>query len=77
VAGRAARTVATLAVALGLPLRRGESGELDPATADLVLRRDRARARSDWAEADAVRAELESTGWLVEDAAGGTRVRRR
>ncbi len=76
-AGRAARTVATLAGALGLPLRRGEGGELDPVTADLVLRRDRARARSDWAEADAVRAELESTGWLVEDAAGGTRVRRR
>lgn len=76
-AARAARTVATLAGALGLPLRRGEGGELDPVTADLVLRRDRARARSDWAEADAVRAELESTGWLVEDAAGGTRVRRR
>ena len=56
---------------------RGEGGEVDPATAALVLRRDSARARRDWAEADAVRAELESTGWLVEDAAGGTRVRRR
>ncbi len=77
VAGRAARTVATLAGALGLPLRGGEGGEVDPATAALVLRRDSARARRDWAEADAVRAELESTGWLVEDAAAGTRVRRR
>ncbi len=76
-ARRAARTVATLAGALGLPLRRGESTEVDPVTADLVLRRDRARERRDWAEADAVRAELESDGWLVEDAAGGTRVRRR
>ncbi len=76
-AERAARTVATLAGALGLPLRRAEGGEIDPVTADLVLRRDRARERRDWAEADAVRAELESAGWLVEDAPGGTRVRRR
>jgi len=77
VARRAARTLATLAGALGLPLHRGEGTEVDPVTADLVLRRDRARERRDWVEADAVRAELESAGWLVEDAAGGTRVRRR
>ncbi len=75
-AERSARTAATLAGALGLPLRSA-GGEIDPVTADRVLRRDRARAEGDWAEADALRTELESAGWVVEDTPEGTRVRRR
>ncbi len=75
-AARSARTAALLAGALGLPLHR-DGGEVDPLTADRVLRRDRARAAGDWAEADALRTELESAGWVVEDTTEGTRVRRR
>ena len=44
---------------------------------DLVRRRDEARAARDWTSADALRAELEGAGWLVEDGAEGTRIRRR
>ena len=43
----------------------------------LVVARDEARAARDWARADALRAELEAAGWLVEDSAEGTRIRRR
>jgi len=76
-AGTAARTAALLAGALGLRLR-GEGGtDVDDASADLVRQRDEARAGKDWARADALRADLEAAGWLVEDGAGGTRIRRR
>ena len=77
VAARAARTASLLAGALGLALRAGDGDEVDEAAADLVRRRDAARAAREWAEADALRAELEAAGWLVEDSAGGTRIRRR
>jgi cysteinyl-tRNA synthetase len=76
-ASRAATTVAFLCAALGLRLRARLDVEIDPATADLVARRDRARADRDWDEADALRGELESAGWVVEDSPRGTRVRRR
>jgi cysteinyl-tRNA synthetase len=76
-AQRAARTVALLCAALGLPLRRGAGGEIDAASAALVQRRDQARAERNFAEADALRSELERTGWLVEDGLDGTRIRRR
>jgi cysteinyl-tRNA synthetase len=75
-AARAARTAAHLAAALGLRLRAG-GDVLDPTTADRVRRRDEARAARDWAAADALRDELEADGWVVEDSAEGTRVRRR
>jgi cysteinyl-tRNA synthetase len=42
-----------------------------------VRTRDESRAAKDWARADALRAELEAAGWLVEDSAEGTRIRRR
>jgi len=76
-AQRVARTVALLCAALGLPLRRGAGGEIDAASAALVQRRDQARAERNFAEADALRSELERAGWLVEDGPDGTRIRRR
>jgi cysteinyl-tRNA synthetase len=75
-AARAARTAGLLAAALGLRLGGG-SAEVDDDAADLVRRRDDARAARDWPLADALRAELEAAGWLVEDSAEGTRIRRR
>jgi cysteinyl-tRNA synthetase len=76
-AARDAATAALLAAALGLPLRAGTGDEGDEAAAGLVRARDEARAARDWARADALRDELEAAGWLVEDGAEGTRIRRR
>jgi cysteinyl-tRNA synthetase len=75
-AGRAAATVALLCGALGLGLRTADGGEIDPATAELVRRRDEARADRRFAEADELRTELEQAGWVVADSAEGTRIRR-
>jgi cysteinyl-tRNA synthetase len=74
---RAARTVALLCGALGLPLRGRVEVELDADTAELVQRRDEARAGGDWALADALRQQLEASGWVVEDGPVGTRIRPR
>ena len=76
-ADRAARTAGLLAAALGLRLRADTGVEVDDAAAGMVRERDEARAARDWARADALRAELEASGWLVEDSAEGTRIRRR
>ncbi|HVX23487.1 MAG TPA: cysteine--tRNA ligase [Acidimicrobiales bacterium] len=70
-----ARTAAVLCAALGLPLRAA-ADELDEATRRLVAARDEARAARDWARADAIRDELVNGGWIVEDGADGTTVRR-
>ena len=61
--------------ALGLALAPGEEA-LDSHVASLVAERDAARARRDWAKADAIRAELQGLGYVVEDTPAGTRVRR-
>jgi cysteinyl-tRNA synthetase len=74
---QSARTAAVLVGALGVRLAGSDNGEIDGTAADLVRRRDAARAAKEWAEADALRAELEAAGWLVEDSAEGTRIRRR
>ena len=76
-AGRAARTAAVLAGALGLRIGAVAGDEVDDAAAALVAARDEARVVRDWARADALRAALEADGWLVEDSAEGTRIRRR
>jgi len=76
-AGRRARTAALLCAVLGLDLRPGAGDEVDAGTADLVRRRDEARSARLWDEADALRGQLEASGWLVEDGADGTRIRRR
>jgi cysteinyl-tRNA synthetase len=66
-----------LCAALGLPLGGGSAPEVDEVSADLVRRRDEARAARDFAQADALRSELERAGWVVEDGPEGTRIRRR
>src|SRR5664279_5506710 len=76
VARRAAATVALLCAALGLRFRSDEGSEVDESSAELVRLRDEARAAKDWARADALRGELESAGWSVEDGPAGTRIRR-
>jgi cysteinyl-tRNA synthetase len=73
---RVAMTVAVLCGALGLALRTGDDDEVDAEAAALMAERDAARAARDWARADDLRDRLVSLGWVVEDSAGGTRVRR-
>jgi cysteinyl-tRNA synthetase len=75
-AARAALTAAALAAALGLSLHGRVDAGVDPASAELVTQRDEARARRDFASADALRDRLTSLGWLVEDGPEGTRIRR-
>ena len=78
VGGReAARTVAVLCAALGLPLRAGTGFAVDESSAELVRRRDQARTERDWDLADELRDQLEDAGWVVEDGPEGTRVRPR
>jgi cysteinyl-tRNA synthetase len=75
-ARRAASTVNLLCAALGLPLGSGDDADVDPVSAALVHQRDEARGQRDWTRADALRDELSSLGWVVEDGPDGTRVRR-
>jgi len=61
--------------ALGLPLY----GDVEVPSPDALARaeaRDEARAVKDWARADALRAELQADGWIVEDGPDGTTIRR-
>jgi len=75
VAGAMARAVNVLFASLGLSLDAAGSA-VDVESADLVERRDLARARRDFAEADRLRDELIDRGWIVEDSASGTVIRR-
>jgi cysteinyl-tRNA synthetase len=61
--------------ALGLALHRS-SDSFDSASSNLVEARDRARAQKDWPEADRLRGELVALGWIVEDSATRTLIRR-
>ena len=61
--------------AMGLALH-SEDDDVDELSADLVARRDDARESKDWAEADRLRNELVTMGWVVEDSATGTLIRR-
>ncbi len=72
---RLARTAAVLVGALGVPLR-GESEEVDEASAKLVAERDEARQSKDFARADALRDELVALGWTVQDSPSGTSIHR-
>ena len=74
-AAEMARTINVLFAALGLTLD-SSSHDVDDASRELVSRRDEARSNKDWAEADRLRDELVSRGWLVEDSAAGTQIRR-
>jgi cysteinyl-tRNA synthetase len=69
-----AATALELLGVLGLPVTGTD--EVDDATAELVNRRNEARANKDWAEADRLRDELVDMGWTVEDGPAGTTVHR-
>lgn len=60
--------------AMGLWLD-GAADEIDAVTRELVSQRDAARAQKNWAEADRLRDELVSRGWVVEDTSAGTSIR--
>jgi cysteinyl-tRNA synthetase len=68
-------TIADMARAVGLPLMAGAE-EVPSEISDLAAARDAARLARDYAEADRLRDELQGLGWLVEDGAQGTTVRR-
>jgi len=74
-ARRLAQSVSVLFGALGLSLLAG-SHEVDEVAESLVLQRDEARLAKNWAEADRLRDELVKRGWIVEDGASGTLIRR-
>jgi len=70
-----ANAVNALFGAMGLALH-SQADAVDTHSADLVTRRDAARNAKDWAEADRLRNELVTLGWIVEDASSGTLIRR-
>lgn len=73
VLGALARVDPVLAVfELEKPAPAAEGSEVS----DLVRRREEARGRKDWAEADRIREELRRRGVVVEDTAAGTVTRR-
>lgn len=63
-----------MCVAFGLPLKA--DGEIPAEIVEKAAALDAARAAKDFATADALRAELQADGWLVETTKDGTRVRR-
>ena len=70
-----AAAVGEMANAVGLQLVGGD--DVPQEVADLVTRRDKARADRDFAAADAIRDRLETLGWVVEDTPQGARVHRK
>jgi cysteinyl-tRNA synthetase len=66
--------VREIAAALGLEIGRGADVPADVLARAAAL--DAARADKDYAAADAIRAELQAAGWIVETTAAGTAVRR-
>jgi cysteinyl-tRNA synthetase len=74
-ARRLAEAINSLFGAMGLTLLAG-SYVLDEVAEKLVLERDAARLARNWADADRLRDELVARGWIVEDGALGTVIRR-
>ena len=73
-AARLAATVTALTAAVGLVLKSVEAVPQDVLERAAAL--DAARADKDFGRADALRAELQADGWLVETTKAGTTVRR-
>ncbi len=67
-------TVVEACQVIGLELRGTDA--VDGGAAELVRRRDEARSARDFAGADALRDQLVARGWVVEDTASGTKIRR-
>ena len=63
-----------MCAAVGLVLNAG--GEVPADVAAKAAALDAARAAKDFAAADALRAELQADGWIVETTKAGTTVRR-
>lgn len=74
-AAELALAVAVLFGALGLSLE-ADVPEFDEEIQELVRARDAARSQGNWADADRYRDDLVARGWIVEDSATGTRIRR-
>ncbi len=60
---------------LGLEAYVGKRVDVPADVAELVVRRDAARAAKDWGESDRLRAEIAARGFSVEDGANGSSVR--
>jgi len=74
---RLAATVREIADAVGLELAAPRPQlTADDEAEGLARQRDDARAAKEWDRADALRAQLEALGYVVEDTAKGTQVRR-
>jgi cysteinyl-tRNA synthetase len=71
-----AAAVLDVATAVGLVVEAQVVGP-DEEAAALATQRDEARAAKDWGQADALRAQLQDLGWIVEDGPSGTQIRRR
>ena len=70
-------TVREIATAVGLELAQARPPvSLDDEAEALARQRDDARNAKEWDRADRLRAELESMGYVVEDTAKGTQIRR-
>ncbi len=74
-AGPLAGAVDAICEAVGLELQ-GDVDDVPPAVAALAAERDAARGAKDFSRADAIRDQLQADGWVVEDTANGTLVRR-
>jgi cysteinyl-tRNA synthetase len=74
-ARRLAQSINILFGAMGLALL-ARSQVRDEESDRLVYERDRARSAKDWSEADRLRQALVARGWIVEDGASGTVIRR-
>jgi cysteinyl-tRNA synthetase len=74
-ARRLAQSINVLFGAMGLTLLAGNQ-VVDAESDRLVQMRDVARAAKDWSEADRLRQALVDRGWVVEDGASGTVIRR-
>ena len=53
-----------------------ETGAVEEDILALARERDEARGRKDWAKSDALRAQIQARGYIVEDAKTGTKVRK-
>ena len=62
---------------LGILPPHEEPEELSEEVHDLLRQRDEARERKDFAVADQIRDDLTTRGYVVEDRAGGTRLKRK
>jgi cysteinyl-tRNA synthetase len=76
VTGARARLITELGGVLGLSWKRNRAVEACPEAQQLLDARKRARAERDFAKADALRAELASRGFAIEDSPEGPRLRR-